>query len=204
MSRLLLLKSSVNGQQSQTTQLITHFYDVWKTRFSENNITVRDLVADALPILDEQLYSAYYAVPPEQMTAEQKAAIAVSDALIAEIKAHDVIVMAAPMYNFTIPGQLKNYFDLLIRAGLTFSYTPQGRTGLVTGKKAVILSSSGGIYENGVNDFGVPYLKVILDFIGIPDVDVIGVDGVAQAPDAVAEKQAAAGDAITQFVRNYR
>ncbi len=87
------------------------------------------------------------------LTPRQQDALALSDELIAELKAHDVIVIAAPMYNFNIPTQLKNYFDLIARAGITFRYTEKGPEGLVTGKRAVVLSSRGGIHKDTPTDF---------------------------------------------------
>jgi len=95
-----------------------------------------------------------------------------------------VLVIGAPMYNFSIPSQLKNYFDLVTRAGLTFNYTEQGPQGLLSGKKAYVLVSSGGNHVDQASDFVTPYLRMILGFLGITDVTVITAAGAAMDKDA--------------------
>ncbi len=93
--------------------------------------------------------------------------------LIAEVKAADTLVIAAPMYNFTIPTQLKNWFDLIARAGVTFKYTEAGVQGLIEGKKAVVITTRGGIHKDSATDNVTPYLKTILGFVGITEVEFV-------------------------------
>lgn len=93
-----------------------------------------------------------------------------------------MIVIAAPMYNFNIPTQLKNYFDLVARAGVTFRYTEKGPEGLVTGKRAVVVTSRGGIHKDTPTDLVTPYLSTFLGFIGITDVNFVFAEGIAYGP----------------------
>lgn len=123
------------------------------------------------------------------LTPHQKETLALSDELIAELKSHDTLIIGAPMYNFNIPTQLKIYFDLVARAGQTFRYTSEGAEGLVTGKKAIVISSRGGIHADTPTDLITPYLKLFLGFIGIADVEFVLAEGFAYGPDA-AEKAA--------------
>lgn len=134
MSKVLVLKSSILAGYSQSNQLSDYFVAQWREKHSADEITVRDLAANPIPVLDGELVGALR--PSDApLTPRQQEALALSDELIAELKSHDVIVIAAPMYNFNISTQLKNYFDLVARAGVTFRYTENGPEGLVTGKK---------------------------------------------------------------------
>lgn len=127
-------KSSILAGYSQSNQLSDYFVEQWREKHSADEITVRDLAANPIPVLDGELVGALR--PSDApLTPRQQEALALSDELIAELKSHDVIVIAAPMYNFNISTQLKNYFDLVARAGVTFRYTENGPEGLVTGKK---------------------------------------------------------------------
>ena len=121
--------------------------------------------------------------------------LARSDTLVDELLAADVIVIAAPMINFTIPSNLKTWIDYVARAGRTFRYPEKGPEGLVTGKQVILAVARGGVYaDNAALDFQVPYLKSVLGFLGMTDVEVIEVEGTAFGPDA-AEKAVAAATA---------
>ena len=134
------------------------------------------------------------------LTPRQQEALALSDELINELKAHDVVVIAAPMYNFNIPTQLKNYFDLVARAGVTFRYTAEGPEGLVKGKRAIVVSSRGGIHKDTPTDLLVPYVKLFLGFIGITDVNFVFAEGVAYGPEVAEKAQHDAKAAIDSLV----
>lgn len=181
MSNVLVLKSSILGEYSQSTKLIEHFVST----LGNQTITNRDLAADALPVLDGEIATGLRG--GDDLSQRQQEAIALSDTLIEEIKANDTIVIAAPMYNFTIPTQLKNWFDLIARAGVTFTYTEQGPVGLLTGKKAIIVTTRGGMHKDSNNDHIVPYLKTILGFVGITDVEFVYGEALAMGPE-MAEK----------------
>ncbi|MCL1075733.1 FMN-dependent NADH-azoreductase [Shewanella dokdonensis] len=169
MSKVLVLKSSILGGYSQSGLLLDYLAASWKEQGA--TINVRDLAADALPVLDGELAGGLRG--GNNLNARQQEALALSDKLVSEIKDSDTVVIAAPMYNFTIPVQLKTWIDLIARAGVTFRYTAAGAEGLLTGKRAVIVATFGGIHKNAPEDFVVPYLKTVLGFIGITNVDVV-------------------------------
>ncbi|CNH77155.1 azoreductase [Yersinia frederiksenii] len=199
MSKVLVLKSSILATYSQSNQLADFFVEQWQAAHADDEITVRDLAAQPIPVLDGELVGA---LRPSgaALTPRQQEALALSDELIAELQANDVIVMAAPMYNFNIPTQLKNYFDLIARAGVTFRYTEKGPEGLVTGKRAIILTSRGGIHKDTPTDLVVPYLRLFLGFIGITDVEFVFAEGIAYGPEMATKAQADAKELLTQVV----
>jgi FMN-dependent NADH-azoreductase len=138
--------------------------------------------------------------PPEQRTAAQSAAAALSDRLIAELFDADTIVVASAMINFGVSSTLKAYIDHLLRAGATFRYTANGPEGLVKGKKAFIVQASGGVYSEGpakAINFQDTYLKHVLGFIGITDVEVIHIEGVAFGPEATEKALTAAAGRVS-------
>ncbi|CFQ84430.1 azoreductase [Yersinia frederiksenii] len=199
MSKVLVLKSSILANYSQSNQLADFFAEQWQAAHANDEITVRDLAAQPIPVLDGELVGALR--PSDAaLTPRQQEALALSDELIAELQANDVIVMAAPMYNFNIPTQLKNYFDLIARAGVTFRYTEKGPEGLVTGKRAIILTSRGGIHKDTPTDLVVPYLRLFLGFIGITDVEFVFAEGIAYGPEMATKAQADAKELLTQVV----
>ncbi|MDL4912448.1 MAG: FMN-dependent NADH-azoreductase [Enterobacterales bacterium endosymbiont of Blomia tropicalis] len=197
MSKVLVLKSSILAGYSQSSQLADYYVDQAKANGDE--VTLRDLAANPIPVLDGELVGALR--PSDApLSPRQQEALALSDALIAELQAHDVIVIAAPMYNFNIPTQLKNYFDLIARAGVTFRYTEAGPEGLVKGKRAVILSSRGGIHKDTASDLLTPYVKLFLGFIGISDVNFVFAEGIAYGPEVATKATDDAKNAIKQIV----
>lgn len=149
---------------------------------------MRDLANPTLPELDGEVMAGFTA-GDKPLTPHQQSTLALSDELIAELKSHDTLIISAPMYNFNIPTQLKIYFDLIARAGQTFRYTSAGAEGLVTGKKAIVISSRGGIHADTPTDLITPYVKLFLGFIGITDVEFVLAEGFAYGPEA-AEKAA--------------
>ncbi|MGT3352565.1 FMN-dependent NADH-azoreductase [Yersinia enterocolitica] len=199
MSKVLVLKSSILATYSQSNQLADFFVEQWKAAHAGDEITVRDLAAQPIPVLDGELVGALRPSDAE-LTPRQQEALALSDELIAELQSNDVIVMAAPMYNFNIPTQLKNYFDLIARAGVTFRYTEKGPEGLITGKRAIILTSRGGIHKDTPTDLVVPYLRLFLGFIGITDVEFVFAEGIAYGPEVATKAQADAKELLTQVV----
>ncbi len=176
MARLLVINSSPRTS-SVSRQLTQHFVEDWKTKDADARIVERDLAAEPLPQIDEAWIAASY-TPPAQRTAVQQELLTLSDKLIDEVLAADVIVFGVPMHNFSIPTSLKAWVDLVARAGRTFSYTDRGPKGLVpSGKKVVVMGSRGGPHTPGsATDFQEPYLKHILGFIGLTDVTFIHAD----------------------------
>jgi len=196
MSKVLVLKSSILAGYSQSGQLADFYIE--QAKAAGDDVTVRDLAANPIPVLDGELVGALR--PSETpLTPRQQEALTLSDALIAELQAHDTVVIAAPMYNFNIPTQLKNYFDLIARAGVTFRYTETGPEGLVKNKRAVIISSRGGIHKDTAADLLTPYVKLFLGFIGISDVNFVFAEGIAYGPEVATKATTDAKDAIKQL-----
>lgn len=197
MSKVLVLKSSILAGYSQSSQLADFYIEQAKAQGKE--VTVRDLAANPIPVLDGELVGAMR--PSDTpLSPRQQEALDLSDELIAELQAHDEVVIAAPMYNFNIPTQLKNYFDLIARAGVTFRYTEAGPEGLVKGKTAVVISSRGGIHKDTPTDLLTPYVKLFLGFIGITDVEFVFAECIAYGPEVASKATAEAKDAIKQIV----
>lgn len=154
----------------------------------------RDL-ATPLPHLTEDWLGAIW-TPAEQRDAVQNDTLRLSDTLIAELKAADTIVIGAPIYNFAIPAALKAWIDLVCRAGETFRYTEQGPEGLLTGKRAVIALASGGTEVGSEIDFASGYLRHILGFVGITDVQIVAADRVLMRGDEAVAAGSAQIDAL--------
>ncbi|MDR0805848.1 MAG: FMN-dependent NADH-azoreductase [Enterobacteriaceae bacterium] len=199
MSNVLVIKSSILSNHSQTNILADFFVEQWRQEHPSDVITVRDLAAKPIPVLDGELVGAMRP-SGQQLTARQQEALDLSDALIKELQGNDIIVIGAPMYNFNISTQLKNYFDLIARAGVTFRYTEKGPEGLIKGKKVYILTSRGGIHKDQESDLVAPYLKLFLGFIGITDVEFIYQEGVAYGEDVAKKSQEDAKSDIHHFV----
>lgn len=196
MSKVLVLKSSILAGYSQSGQLADFYAE--QAQANDDQVTVRDLAANPIPVLDGELVGALR--PSDAaLTPRQQEALALSDELIAELNAHDVIVIAAPMYNFNIPTQLKNYFDLIARAGVTFRYTEAGPEGLVKGKRAVVISSRGGIHKDTPTDLLAPYVQLFLGFIGITDVKFVFAEGIAYGPEVATKATTEAKEALQQL-----
>ncbi|GAA3704906.1 FMN-dependent NADH-azoreductase [Oceanisphaera sediminis] len=167
MTTTLVLKSSILGEYSQSSKLIDYMVE----RMGNEGTLLRDLAAEPLPMLDGAGASALRGGAP--LNEQQQAVLALSDRLVEELKRADTLVIAAPMYNFHIPVQLKAWIDLICRAGVTFRYTEQGPQGLLTGKKAVVVTTSGGRHKDSPHDMVTPYLRTVLGFIGIDEVEFV-------------------------------
>jgi len=178
MKTLLEIRSSIYSDGGQSSRLADRFVAQWRAANPGGKVIVRDLAQDPVPHIDADRFGAFIA-SPEQRTGEQKAIVAYSDALIAELKTADVIVLAVPMYNFSIPSTLKAYFDHIARAGVTFRYGEKGPVGLITGRSAYVFAARGGRYASTPLDTQTPYLRTFLGFIGIADVEFVHAEGLA-------------------------
>ena len=195
MSNVLVLKSSILADNSQSNQLID--YSIEKLR-QQHQITVRDLALNTLPHFDA---TAAIAVRGEPKTDAEKALLALSDELVAEIKTADILLIGAPMYNLNIPTQLKTYFDFIARPRVTFQYTENGVEGLLKNKKALVLASFGGLYDE--NNNVTQYLTSILGFMGINDVQFVYAQGIGFGPEAIAKAQASAKHKIDEIITKF-
>ena len=185
MNNVLVLKSSILADNSQTNQLSDYFV----SKLADKNVVIRDLAANPLPHFDATAATALRGQPT---STEENALLALSDELVAEIKNADTLIINAPMYNFHIPTQLKSYFDFIARPRVTFQYSEKGPEGLLKGKKAVVLAAFGGFHQNQPTDLVTSYMKAILGFIGITDVQFVYVEGIGFGPETVEKAQAKA------------
>ncbi|AAY90829.1 FMN-dependent NADH-azoreductase 2 [Pseudomonas protegens] len=176
MSRVLIIESSARQQDSVSRQLTQTFIQQWQAAHPGDSITVRDLARNPVPHLDANLLGGWMK-PAEQRSAAEQDSLQRSNELTEELLAADVLVMAAPMYNFAIPSTLKAWLDHVLRAGVTFKYTDTGPQGLLTGKRAYVLTARGGIYAGSTADHQEPYLRQVMGFIGIHDVEFIHAEG---------------------------
>jgi len=201
MKNILLIHSSPRGSESYSQRIADSIVKEIKDRYLRTTFTFRDLTQDPLPHVGPAFVSALSA-EPEKLTAAQNEALALSDALIGELVTADVIVLAVPMHNLGIPSTLKAWIDHVVRAGRTFTYSENGPEGLLTGKRLILVLASGGVYSNGPAkqfDFQEPYLRAILGFVGLTEIEVVRVEGVAMSTIG-AEKAAATATAHSREI----
>ncbi|PTV48501.1 FMN-dependent NADH-azoreductase [Acinetobacter oleivorans] len=175
MAKILVLKSSIMGEGSQTNRLIDVMLEHRKDQGLQDDITIRNLAEMNLPILDLEIFQALRGA--ENINQDIQQIVDLSDELIAELKSADLLVIGAPMYNLNVPTQLKNWFDLVARVRQTFRYTETYPQGLVEGVKAVVVSSRGGIHVGQETEAVTPYLKAVLGLMGIHEVEFIYAEG---------------------------
>lgn len=187
--KILQINSSARSEGSQSTRLANTIVERLRAAQPNAELTVRDLASNPQPALDEAALGALF-TPAEQRSAEQNARVAQDDVLIAEVQAADVLVLGVPMYNFGITTQLKNWIDAIARAKVTFQYTANGPEGLLKGKKVYIALTRGGFYRDTQADSQVPYLKMVLGFLGMTDIEFVYAEGMAMGAEA--EQQAIA------------
>jgi len=192
---ILQVNSSARVDGSHSTRLSNTLVERLRAGRRDTTLTVRDLARSPQPALDEAALGALF-TPAEQRTPEQAARVALDDALIAEIQAADVVVLGVPMYNFGVSTQLKNWIDAIARAKVTFAYTEKGPVGLLTNKKVYVVLTRGGEYRNTPSDTQVPYLRTVLSFLGMTDIQFIYAEGLALGADAEQQSLASARQQI--------
>ena len=192
MQTLLQIKASLFSDKGESSRLAERFAGAWLAAQPDRRLIVRDLARDPLPHLDAERFGAFLAKPQER-TKPQAEVLRRSDELIQELKEADVVAMGVPMYNLGIPSSLKAYFDHIARAGVTFRYTEKGPVGLLTGKKAYVFATRGGLYAGTPLDTQTPYLRHVLGFLGIRDVEFVYAEGLALGPAAREPALAKAG-----------
>ena len=187
MSKLLHIDSSILGGNSVSRQLTAQIVASWRAAQADTEVSYLDLATHAPSHLAAE--SLGFRLPSgTELTDVQRRENAVSGALVSQLLASDVLVIGAPMYNFTIPSQLKAWIDRIAQVGRTFAYTDKGPQGLATGKIAIIASTRGGAYST--SDAGnalehqESYLKTVLGFIGITDVRIVRAEGLAMGEAA--------------------
>jgi FMN-dependent NADH-azoreductase len=205
MKTILFIQSSPRGPQSYSQKVAQSVVDELEFRHPTANVVVRNLAQHPPPHVGEAFVGAL-SIPPHQRNPQQTAALKLSDTLIDELAAADIVVLAVPMHNFGPPSSLKAWIDHVVRVGRTVSYSEKnGPEGALKGKRAILVLASGGVYSDGPArplDFQEPYLRAILGFIGLTDIEVVRVEGVAMSaigPEkAVASAMARSTDLLTQ------
>ena len=183
MTTLLQITTSLFSEEGLSSKLAQNFVATWQARHPDGHVVVRDLAANPLPHLTAERFQAFLAKPDDRSPA-QRAIVAESDALIAELRAADAVVLGLPMYNFGIPSTLKAYIDHIARAGVTFRYTANGPEGLLADRKLTVLAARGGQYLGTPKDTQSGYVRDFFNFIGIRDIDFIYAEGLAVGEEA--------------------
>ncbi|WP_371180542.1 FMN-dependent NADH-azoreductase [Xanthomonas sacchari] len=203
---ILHLDSSILGDASASRALTALVVAELLAHVPAAQIRYRDLVAEAIPHLDGPVAAGFRPLTAPADTASVAAEHARSEALVTEFLASDVVVVGAPMYNFSVATQLKAWIDRIVQPGRTFRYTPDGPIGLATGKRVVIVTTRGGVYTSGPLaplDFQEPYLKATLGFLGITDVHVVRAEPLSKgdvlAKQAMSAARSAAADVARQI-----
>jgi FMN-dependent NADH-azoreductase len=187
MNRILIVDSAATGAESVSRTLTDELAATLQRRDPGARIVRRDVGREPVPHLTEATTSAIRTGTAD--TEAGREALALSDALIAELKAADLIVIGAPMYNFGMASTLKAWFDHVARAGITFRYTAAGPQGLLRGKRAVVIETRAGLYSEGpaaAMDSQEPHLRTLLGFMGLDDVAFVRVERLAFGPEAAA------------------
>jgi len=188
MSTLLKIDVSTRGEHSISRKLGNHFATEWQSNHVGGKIITRDLATTKLPYVDLPWIAGAFTAP-DQHTAEHKAALKISDELIAELLAADEVVISTPMYNFNVPAVLKAWIDHIILLNKTFGFGPEGLKGLAAGKKVTVIIASGSEYTAGspLESYNLegPYFSVVFGFIGITDVNVIHAGGTNKVAQGV-------------------
>jgi FMN-dependent NADH-azoreductase len=197
--KLLHIDSSVSGSNSVSRQLTARIVDQWRNAHAGLEVGYLDLAADAPSHLSQE--SLGFRLPPSDALSEtQKRENALSEALVSQFLDADVIVIGAPLYNFSIPSQLKAWIDRIAQAGRTFKYTEKGPVGLAGGKTVVVASSRGGIYSTSeagrAMEHQESYLQTVFGFFGITDVRFVRAEGLNMGEASKAEALAGAERSI--------
>ena len=187
---VLRVDASARHSGSESRALTQRILD----RLAPDGVINRDL-AVPLPAIDADWLNANW-TPEDQRSDAQRQTLALSDTLIEELKAAETIVIGAPIYNFGIPATLKTWVDLIARAGITFKYSEAGPQGLLTGKRAIVAITSGGTQIGSEIDFASGYLRHVLGFVGITDVQFVAADQLMVDADASHAKANAALEAL--------
>ena len=199
MTRLLSITSSPVGDQSKSSALVEKFVAALRVHSPDLHITRRDLGATPPPHIDAEMIGSYY-TPGDQRSEDQQTAISLSNDLVEELMAAEVIVIGAPMHNFGISSSLKTWIDHVARVGLSFRYTENGPEGLIKGKRVYVITANGGNYSEGhpahAMDHQTPYLKTVLGFLGLDDVTFIHAFGISGGEDGIRAAETEIDDII--------
>lgn len=178
MQTLLVIKSSLFDGAGQSSQLADGFVARWSDANPGGTVVMRDLATNPLPHLGAEEVSGWQ-LEADLRSPAQQAAIAVSDELIAELKQADAVVLALPMYNFTVPSTFKAWMDRVARAGVTFRYTENGPQGLLAPKPLYVFCARGGQYSGTANDTQTRLIEMFFGMLGLTDIHFTYAEGLA-------------------------
>lgn len=201
MSAILALTSSALADQSVSSRLVNFAVERLRSHDPRTAVTVRDLGDTNIPHLDADAAAAIRS--GETANPRQAQALALSEELLGELRSADTLVIGAPMYNFGMSTTLKAWFDYVLRAGVTFRYSEAGPVGLLTGKRALVMLSRGGMYSAGpaqAMDFQEPHIRFLLGFMGVEDVTMVRAERLGFGPEARAQAVAGAEAEIAAAV----
>ena len=188
MSQLLHIDASIQGEQSFSRQLSAQIVDAWRTSHPDTQVSYLDLALDAPAHLSADALGFRRPAGAAALTPQQVQENALSEALVSQFLAADVVVIGAPMYNFTIPSQLKAWIDRVAQGGRTFTYTEQGVVGLAGGKTVIVAATRGGMYSSSdagqAMEHQESYLKTVFGFFGITDIRFVRAEGLDMGPDS--------------------
>jgi FMN-dependent NADH-azoreductase len=179
--KILQIISSLHEEHSFSTKLSNAVIEKLAEKNSAITVVTRNLTESALPHFAQTHFKALHNIDAIDATHKEET-VKLSDQLINELIDADTLVIGVPTYNLTIPSLLKSWIDFVVRAGKTFRYTAEGAMGLVQNKKVYLAISSGGVYSDGHRkafDFTEPYLRAVLGFIGLTNIEAVRVEGLA-------------------------
>jgi FMN-dependent NADH-azoreductase len=196
MTTLLRIDASARHDGSYSRQLGDRFVSAWRAKATDTSVITRDIISEPIPHIANETISGYY-TPQENMTKDLLAATALSDTLIGELKAADILLITTPMYNFSVPSALKAWIDHIVRINHTFAYDGHSFTGLITGKPAYVICAYGasGYTNSGpmsAYDLLQGYLGLLLGFLGFTEVHFISVEATTADASVVADHLARA------------
>lgn len=197
MATVLVLTSSLNGPQGESSKLAKAFADQYISSNESSSVVYRDLSDGSVPHLSAESFSAFSTLA-EELSTEQQQAVALSDQLIGELQAADHIVIGMPMYNFGVPSTFKAWIDHVARAGVTFKYGAQGPEGQLKNKQVTVLAARGGKYSGTPADTQTDYIKQVLAFLGLDRVEFVYAEGLAMGGDNRADALANAQQKISE------
>ena len=200
MKTVLALMSSLNGANGESTKLIDAYIQQYKESHEAVEVIYRDLSDGSIPHLTIDGFSGF-ATPENELTAAQKVSVDLSKELIKELQQADIILVGLPLYNFGVPSTLKAWIDHVARAGITFQYGSNGPEGLLTDKQVIVMATRGGQYAGTPGDTQTPFVKQVLGFIGLTDVEFIFVEGLARSGDQRENALQAAQERITALTQ---
>jgi FMN-dependent NADH-azoreductase len=212
MRKILVVHASPRGERSHSRRLAEHFLNAWQQRHAQAQITRREVGRTLIAPVNEAFVAAAFYPQPEARPLAMQADLALSDQLVGELFAHDLLLISTPMYNFNVPSGLKAWVDQIVRLGLTFDHTLDNGvaryTPLLQGKKALIVTSRGGFGfgpggELAALNHADPWLRTALGFIGIDDVSVVAAEGEESAERTFAVSVAEAEQRLLDLAREF-